>query len=145
KPLAVYDTLIGFLRQVKGYGADDLFLFSYDWRVGIEGAARQLGNFVDATVRRNHGGPIIFIAHSLGCLVVRFAISSGLVAAGRTKMIIAAGPPALGSAAAFKSLVEMPEIHESFDRLYNLVRITWPNLAKRTELSLTKSLMTVRS
>jgi len=60
-------------------------------------------------------------------------------------MIIAAGPPALGSAAAFKSLVEMPEIHESFDRLYNLVRITWPNLAKRTELSLTKSLMTVRS
>jgi hypothetical protein len=41
-PVAVYDPLIHFLRTDLGYPRDELFLFGYDWRIGIESAAALL-------------------------------------------------------------------------------------------------------
>jgi hypothetical protein len=144
-PVAVYDRVIQFLRTSLGYQGDELFLFGYDWRAGIETAARSLANFIGQTVRMEQGGQIVFLAHSLGCLAVRWAILKGLISPERVKLVIAAGPPFLGSASAFRSVIEMPQINDLFRRLFQLARLAFPGAARRLELSVTKSLMCVSS
>jgi hypothetical protein len=144
-PVAVYDPVIRFLQTDLGYQGDELFLFGYDWRVGIESAARSLRDFVDQSVRMEHGGRIIFLAHSLGCLVVRWAIINGLIAPKNVRLVIAAGPPFLGSASAFRSVIEMPQINDLFHRLFQLARLAFPGAARRLELLVTKTLMCVLS
>lgn len=144
-PVSTYDNTVDFL-EAKGYlKGNDLFLFGYDWRVGIEAAANALANYVENTVRLRHGGSVVFIAHSLGCLVVRWALVKNLVDSNRVQLVVAAGPPSLGSARAFKSMVEMPNISDLFDRIYRRFEQGFPNLAKRVEMALTKTLMALTS
>lgn len=144
-PVAVYDPLTQFLRGDLGYGRDEFFPFGYDWRGGIEPAAQSLANFVDKTVRMEHGGQIVFLAHSLGCLVVRWAITKGLIRPDKVRIVIAAGPPYLGSASAFRSVMELPQISDLFCRLFQLARWAFPGAARRLELSVTNTLMCLSS
>jgi Lecithin:cholesterol acyltransferase len=143
--LSIYDPLLQFLTATLGYGNADLFRFSYDWRRGVDAGAQELSRYVGNVVSPQNSGQVIFIAHSLGCLIVRIALSQGLIAQNKIKLVIAAGPPLFGSAAAFKAVVEMPRIQKHFDHLFELARKRWPNFAKRIEVSVVKSLMTVRS
>lgn len=144
-PVSTYDDFIDFL-EAKGYGrGTDLFPFGYDWRVGIEAAANALAQYVVNTVQLRHGGSVLFIAHSLGCLVVRWALVKNLVDPNKVELVVAAGPPSLGSARAFKSMVEMPNISDLFDRIFRRVQQGFPNLAKRREIALTKTLMSLTS
>jgi hypothetical protein len=53
--ISVYDPLIQFLKT-EGYNHDELFVFPYDWRCGIELAATSLSNFVNRRVRMNMEG-----------------------------------------------------------------------------------------
>jgi hypothetical protein len=142
--LALYDPLIHFLRN-EGFDHHELFTFSYDWRIGIEAAARSLGEFVNGHVSMNHGGKIVFIAHSLGCLILRLAVITNLIVPRKIQRVIAAGPPSLGSALAFKAIVEMPQIHRWFDRMYRAVAHLRPASAQRVQNSLNAALMTVQS
>src|SRR5262249_27851398 len=123
-----YPKLFDFFYQ-KGFGPTDLFCFAYDWRAGIEAAATDFATFVNERVTR--GSSVYIIAHSLGCLVARWAIGSRLIADHRVKMVINAGPPFLGSARAFKSVIEMPEIDSTLDRLLSLASKKWPQFAER--------------
>lgn len=138
-----YGNLIRWLTTRKGYGPNDFFAFGYDWRVGIEGAAAELQRFVENKVRR--GSQIIFLAHSLGCLVVRWAIVQGMIASGKVKLIVAAGPPFLGAAKAFKSVIELPDINASLNNLVRLARFVRPTIADQITIPVIKSLMGVSS
>jgi hypothetical protein len=144
-PVSQYDRLVNFLRK-KGYrDGIDLFLFGYDWRVGIGAAAVKLSQFVDNVVRRQQGNRIIFLAHSLGSLVVRWAVVKNLLISHKAELVVAAGPPWLGSARVFRSLLELPDLHPMFGRLMWLVGRLWPGFAGRLEISLTRTLQVVTS
>ena len=143
-PLDIYRPLLDFIRR-KGYGPDDLFVFQYDWRSGIGSAAKALAAFVDDVVRPRSGGQIIIIAHSLGCLVARFALNQGLLQPIKVQRMVGAGPPMLGSALAFKAVVEMPEISDKLDRIYRLLKLVWPSGAAAVQSTICKTLMTMRS
>ena len=142
-PLPTYDSLISWLTYSKGYGPDDLFLFGYDWRPGIAKAAEALAMYVENSVR--HGSQIIFVAHSLGCLVVRWAITEGLIESIKVKLVIAAGPPFLGSALAFRSVVEVPDIDPRLNYLLRLAQFVRPSLADQIAIPLTRSLVSLQS
>ena len=123
RPISQYDGFINFLESEIGYQIGvDLFPFGYDWRTGIEPAASALAQYIEKNVRMIHGGPIVFIAHSFGCLVVRWAIVKGLIKSNQIELVVAAGPPSLGGAKAFKSVLEMPSLSDTFDALYNLAK-----------------------
>jgi hypothetical protein len=149
KLLSVYDSLINFLVS-HGYVKDnDLFLWGYDWRQGMEANAVQLANFVNTI---NLGSKkILFIAHSSGCMVVRWALLFGTAAAPSVPMInnalvdsvVAAGPPMLGMARPFKDIVQMPKINDTFDTLFTLLRLLYPSLADQVSVPINKSLMAV--
>lgn len=145
QPVSTYVPLVSFLRR-KGFRPNqDLFLFGYDWRRGVQTAAEELSRHVDSVVRMQHGGQIIFLAHSLGCLIVQWAITHDLVRAAKIKAVIAAGPPSLGSAKSFRSLLEIPSLSRWFGRMHALARLVRPTRTYQIETSLLKSLMTVRS
>ena len=144
-PSAPTTRLISFLKTDLGYKKDEIFLFGYDWRRGIESGANSLAKYVDDTVRMEHGGQIVFVAHSLGCLVLRWALTRGLIRSQKVKLVIAAGPPSLGSSLAFKSVVEMPALNDRFHRFYKLVQAVFAGAAHRLELSVTRSLMCLSS
>lgn len=139
----VYGDTIEWMRVQKGYGPDDLYAFGYDWRLGIRSAAEGLAHFVENTVRR--GSQIIFLAHSLGCLVVRWALAEGLITSIKVKIVVAAGPPFLGSATAFKSVIDIPDIDERLNYLFRTLVAVYPTLANRATLTLIKSMMTIQS
>jgi hypothetical protein len=140
---ATYGNLIRWITIRKGYGPDDFFAFGYDWRAGIEGAAAELQRFVENKVRR--GSQIIFLAHSLGCLVVRWSILEGMIPPEKIKLIIAAGPPFLGAPKAFKSVIELPDINASLNNLVRMARFVRPSIADQITIPVIKSLMGVKS
>jgi hypothetical protein len=143
--ISTYEPLINFLKTDLGYKKDELFIFGYDWRRGIEAGAKSLAEYVDDTVRLEHGGQIVFIAHSLGGLIVRWALTSRLIESQKIRLVIAAGPPCLGSPLAFKSVVTMPALNDTFERLCSLARTVFAGAVRRLELSVTRSLMCVTS
>jgi hypothetical protein len=145
-PVGTYERFIRFAKDAKGYREnDDLFLFGYDWRQGIRAAAIQLAHFVENSVRTRHGGQILFVAHSMGCLVVRWAITKRLINPAKVWRVVAAGPPSLGSPRAFASVAEMPKLSAWFDRMHSLSLLARPISAYRTTTSVTRTLMTLRS
>lgn len=147
--LSVYDDLIKFLVN-HGYVKDtDLFLWGYDWRQGMEANAVELAHLVKTI---NLGSKkILFIAHSCGCMVLRWALLFGTAATPSVPMInnalvdgvVAAGPPMLGMARPFKDIVQMPTINDTFDRLFALLRLLYPSLADQVSVPINKSLMAV--
>lgn len=143
--LDFYDPLLQCLRYGKHYDDGNLFLFAYDWRQGLETTAESLRVFVQNVVRVKHTAPIIFVAHSFGCLVVRFALARSVLEPSKVKLVIAAGPPMLGSARAFRSVVELPSFQWFFDIVFASLRRRWRAGAARLETPLVKCLMTVRS
>jgi hypothetical protein len=135
-----------FLEDRKNYRrGTELFLFGYDWRCGIQVAAEELRNYINGVVRATHRGKIIFIAHSLGCIVVRWLLVKGLIDPSEVELVIAAAPPFLGSCSAFKSVVEMPDLHDLFDRTFHVAKRWLPNITERVEILLTRTLMAVPS
>jgi hypothetical protein len=138
-----YGSLVRFFAQ-KQYDDDDLFLFGYDWRSGIINGAIALARFVQEKVQRLRS-PIVFIAHSLGCLLVKWAIAEGLIPVQLVKLVVAAGPPTLGSANAFKSLIEVPDISTHLNLLLRSMRFVHPTLADQLTIPLLRSLMVVQS
>src|SRR5262249_38398253 len=102
--LDIYDDLINnFLVANQGYTVGtDLFLFGFDWRLGMEANALALANFVNGLALG--GKKVLFIAHSSGCMVVRWALHMGTVNNPNIPLInnaivdrvVAAGPPMLG-------------------------------------------------
>jgi pimeloyl-ACP methyl ester carboxylesterase len=147
KPVQLLTRNYGVLRTLlvtKGYVLDsDFFMFEYDWRVGIEQAAQQFARFFANRVFK--GVQVTIIAHSLGCLIARWAIVKRLVEELKIKKVIAAGPPMAGAARAFRSVVDIPNISERFNRLLLLLRRRWPATADQITEPLTKSLMTMTS
>lgn len=63
-----FNDLHVFLNQTH-----DVIDFSYDWRLGIDAAARRLGEVVKAEIARRKGKalPVSMVAHSMGGLVAR--------------------------------------------------------------------------
>jgi lecithin:cholesterol acyltransferase len=145
--LSVYDDLKKFFVK-HGYVKDDnLFLWGYDWRLGMEINARVLADFVeneiDLTQRK-----LLFVAHSSGCMIVRWALLSPsspapLIDNALVERVVAAGPPMLGMARPFKDLVRMPRLNDTFDKLYAFVKAAWPKLANSVSVPINKSLMSV--
>ena len=147
--VSVYDDLIDFLTQHGYVKNKNLFLWGFDWRRGMEANAHELANFVKSL---NLGGKkILFIAHSSGCLVVRWALLFGtaanpgapLVDSALVKSVVAAGPPMLGMACTFKDILRMPRINDTFDQLFALFKTVFPKLADQVSVPLKKSLMAV--
>ena len=144
-PIEAYRNVQTMLEN-KGYKlGQDLFAFGYDWRGSLQDAAASLKAYVDQVVRAAHAGRIFFITHSLGCLVLRWAITQGLIVSQKVECVLAAGPPMLGSALAFKSLLQMPEINDRFDRWFRVARRWSPQLGDRLSLSVTSALQSVSS
>jgi hypothetical protein len=147
--LSVYDDLFNFLVN-HGYVKDtDLFLWGFDWRQGMETNAVALADFVKTI---NLGGKkILFIAHSCGCMVVRWALLFDTPAAPGVPMIdnalvdsvVAAGPPMLGMASPFRDIVQMPRLNDAFDTLFALFRLLYPALADQVSAPINRSLMAV--
>jgi lecithin:cholesterol acyltransferase len=147
--LSVYDDFIAFLVSHGYVKGTDLFLWGYDWRRGMEANAVELANFVKTIILGSK--KILFIAHSSGCMVVRWALLFGTAATPGVPMIsnalvdsvVAAGPPMLGMARPFKDIVQMPSINDTFDTLFALLRLLYPALADQVSVPINKSLMTV--
>ena len=147
--LSAYDGLKKFFVK-RGYvTGDDLFLWGYDWRLGMEVNAQALADFVaneiDLTARK-----LVFVAHSSGCMIVRWALLFGTGGAAAPMIdntlvdtVVAAGPPMLGMARPFKDLVQMPRINDTFDALFSLLKAVYPKTANEVELPINKSLMAV--
>jgi hypothetical protein len=154
--LSDYNGFITFLNNA-GYqtgppaGPFNLLLFGYDWRQGIEALAGQLATVVNKQVVPQLAGgkkKILFIAHSYGCLVVRWALRYGatpLIANTLVNMVVAAGPPMLGMASSFRDMVHMPSLGDYFDQLFAIVQSLFPSLADPVVASLCKTAMAVTS
>jgi hypothetical protein len=148
--LSIYDDLIQFLVTNGGYTVDtDLFPWGFDWRLGMEANALALAQFANALVLG--GKKILFIAHSSGCMVVRWAlhmdtpsnIGVPLIDNSIVEQVVAAGPPMLGIPSAFKDMIEMPRLNDLFDALYFLVKLVFPTLAAQVSEPLNRTLMGV--
>ena len=145
--LAVYDDLVSFLED-QGYTKNqDLYLWSFDWRLGMHANATKLAKFVNSI--NLAGRKLIFVAHSSGCMVVRAALHNAsnvgppLIDNSLVQLVVAAGPPMLGMASPFKNLIAMPSLDDTFDTLYSLLKITYPALADQVSVPINNSLMTV--
>lgn len=145
--LSTYDNLIAFLHG-KGYteGNQNLYLFGYDWRQGIPALANQLTNFVNGIAGNRK---VLFICHSYGCMIVRWALtvppSSGglIIKSNIVQGVVAAGPPMLGMASAFRDTLQMPSMGNALDSVWSLLQTFHPGMADQIELPLCKSLATV--
>jgi hypothetical protein len=147
--LAAYDDLKTFFVK-RGYVKNDsLFMWGYDWRLGMEANAQALADFVnneiDLTNRK-----LVFVAHSSGCMIVRWALlfgtggsSTPMIDNTLVEIVVAAGPPMLGMARPFKDVAQMPRVNDAFDALFGLVKATYPKSAAFLSIPITKSLMTV--
>ncbi len=70
--LDTYGRMSEFLVESLGYKLnDDLLEFAYDWRLDVRLAAQRLAETIEAW---KQPGPVVLIAHSLGCLVSRYYI-----------------------------------------------------------------------
>ncbi len=78
---------------LKSVGVDQILSFNYHARDGIEGAAKQLRDFLRTNVR---GGKIDLVCHSLGGVVARFYIQE-LGGSRRVARCISLGSPFNGT------------------------------------------------
>jgi pSer/pThr/pTyr-binding forkhead associated (FHA) protein len=98
----VYRRLGDYLVEGLGYErGKDLFEFAYDWRQDNRISAKQLAAAIDTW---NIKGPIVIVAHSMGCLVSRYYLEN---LGGRRKIarLIQIGGPLRGSAKTIDTLM----------------------------------------
>jgi len=121
EPLDFYDDFLSFLGSI-GYsvGANNLVNYPYDWRLGMEQSAAGLCKLANQVLADNPGKQLVFITHSLGCLVVRWALLQGaptvpMIPPSSVNRVIAAAPPSLGIPCVFRGMLEMPSLTELFD------------------------------
>jgi hypothetical protein len=112
--LYVYQVLLDLFAQAgvrfgkRDYGRADarLFIFPYDWRLNLRGAAESLAAVLRA-LRASHGGlwPDL-ICHSTGGLVARYCLQSGDPNLGATsaRRIIFVGTPQRGTTKALLAM-----------------------------------------
>ncbi|HEX9061072.1 MAG TPA: alpha/beta fold hydrolase, partial [Clostridia bacterium] len=77
--------------ELKSNKEFDVYTFPYDWRLGCDTLADNLGKFIDSLGEDK----VNLVAHSMGGLVSTVYISKGN--AGRVKKLITAGTPYLGA------------------------------------------------
>jgi hypothetical protein len=149
KALSVYDDLKKFFVN-HGYVLNDsLFLWGYDWRLGMEVNAQRLADFVTSEIDLTNR-KLLFVAHSSGCMIVRWALSFGTGGSAMPMInntlvdtVVAAGPPMLGMARPFKDLVQMPRVNDAFDYLFQVLKLFYPQTASDVEEPINKCLMAV--
>ncbi|MGE3982750.1 MAG: FHA domain-containing protein [Dehalococcoidia bacterium] len=91
----VYRRLGDYLVDGLGYmRGRDLYEFAYDWRQDNRISARQLGEAIE---RWDIKGPIVIVAHSMGCLISRYFIEN-LGGKRKISRLIQIGGPQRGSA-----------------------------------------------
>jgi hypothetical protein len=94
-------------------GIDRTIAFGYDWRAPLIDSAQKLAaNLQDllhcelAKSRSYRDPSLVFICHSMGGLVVRFLLESGLIDPSRIDRIIHIGTPLRGAPIAFRTAYE---------------------------------------
>jgi pSer/pThr/pTyr-binding forkhead associated (FHA) protein len=90
-----YNRLGDYLAESLGYvRGKDLLEFGYDWRQDLRLSARRLGEAIEAwqSSSKEAQGPVTIIAHSMGCLVVRYYVER-LGGRGRVGRLILIGGP----------------------------------------------------
>jgi hypothetical protein len=108
--LTFYRSFISFLGR-RGYAEakGNLVVWPYDWRISVEETGNKLNSDISSKLSGEfRGKKFIFICHSLGCMVVRWALlcSPGDIR-GSVERVIAAAPPGLGIASAFREMVQV--------------------------------------
>jgi pimeloyl-ACP methyl ester carboxylesterase len=118
-PLLHYDTIpISNLRPVglykRSYLKTKLWLedkgytvhcFAYDWRKSIDESARQLGDFIEVQAGKRRNKEFVFVAHSMGGLVVRRYLDIfGEQAENMLDKLIMLGTPNKGSYLPFQAM-----------------------------------------
>lgn len=146
----VYDDLINnFLIFDLGYTLhQNLFLFPYDWRQGLPKAGSALAKHVNSTIiPKLNGRKIVFIAHSYGCMVTRWALTmpapANPIDPSKVATVVAAGPHMNGIPQAFSNFSRMPQISDSFAFLYNLAVAAAPALVDQIQVPINRTLMAV--
>jgi pimeloyl-ACP methyl ester carboxylesterase len=146
----VYDNFIeAFLVGSLGYSINsDLFLFPYDWRQGFPSAGISLANLVNSTIVPQLGGrKIVFICHSYGCMVARWALTMpspiSPIDPALVNSVVAAGPHMLGIPQAFSNFQSMPQISDAFTFLYNLAVFLFPEFVDQIQVPINRTLMAV--
>jgi pimeloyl-ACP methyl ester carboxylesterase len=101
-PLGFYT---GWLDALGAYGyrrGSTLFVYTWDWRKGVEAAARDLDTVITKALRNNPGGKVVLVGHSMGGLIAReYVVNHG---GRRVAGLIAAGTPWLGAPVAWQAL-----------------------------------------
>ena len=145
----VYDDFLAFLKS-QGYSQKNgnLYLFAYDWRQGLQTCSTALADFVNTQVEPNLSGrKILFITHSYGCMVTRWAIlipsAAPLIDNTLIRGMVAAGPPMLGIPSAFKNLVAPPDLGSLFYAVFQMTKFLFPALAQAVQVSINRSLVAV--
>jgi hypothetical protein len=108
--LSFYDSFISFLGEC-GYTKDigNLLVWPYDWRISFEETGNRLNSEINRKLSEEfRGKKIVFICHSLGCMVVRWALLySKPDIRSSVERVIAAAPPGLGIPAVFREMLEL--------------------------------------
>ena len=147
--VTVYDDFVGFLEDL-GYSTSqqNLYPFPYDWRQGLPLCASNLAQFVNTQVVPNLAGrKILFISHSYGCMVTRWAILLPPLAypidPNLIDRVVAAGPHMLGIPNSFRNLIAMPELNTAFDLAFAGAQILLPAYTAVVQAALCRTLPAV--
>jgi pimeloyl-ACP methyl ester carboxylesterase len=146
--LSLYDGLKKFFLKHGYVKNDNLFFWGYDWRLGTETNAEALADFVNTEIDLKNR-KLLFVAHSYGCMIVRWALLfpprplGPMIDNSLVERVVAAGPPMLGMACPFKDLVSMPRLNDTFDQLFALLRAAWPDIAAQVAVPINDTLMAV--
>ncbi|SRR5713101_1887868 len=117
-----YESLFQFLKS-QGYKEGNSFLpFGYDWRQPTSASGVDLHRALKDQVDRSDS-KLVLIGHSMGCLVIRAALSELTKAGISVAKVIELAPPHRGSSKAFRQLNQFPNVHPLVDAL----RAWWLN------------------
>lgn len=102
-----YTSLLGGLNQHFALDGSNLVVFAYDWRLSCSVNARLLSERVEPALlalrQRRPDARIVFVAHSMGGLIVQY-FTDVLGGAADTKRVLTIGTPFRGSARALGAI-----------------------------------------
>ena len=117
-----YEPLFQFLKS-QGYKEGSSFLpFGYDWRQPTSASRMHLCRVLKDQGVLN-GSQLVLIGHSMGCLVIRAALSELTKAGISVAKVIELAPPHRGSSKALRQPHQFPDVHPLVDAL----RAWWLN------------------
>lgn len=121
-----YGSLFRFLAS-QGYKEGDTFLpFGYDWRQPTSTSGDGLRNTLKEQIGLNDSN-LVLIGHSMGCLVIRAALSELKKAGITVAKVIELAPPHRGCSKVFRQLHQFPNVHPLVDALrgWFLTKLAW--------------------